>query len=65
MKIKCTSYLSLGLFAIDEGSLWVIDGIKYNKDKKNSVVRILEQNSESPMWAEIPQVILAEYFEIA
>lgn len=58
--IKCTKRVTMGLFSIEEGTVWTVEGIKYGNISK---VRIREKNNSS-VWVEIPQSILAECFEL-
>lgn len=50
----------MGLFSVEEGTVWTVEGIKYGDIAK---VRIREKNNPS-VWVEIPQSILAECFEL-
>ena len=58
-----TERVPLGFFAIDVGSVWNVEGVKYNDDLKKSVVHISEKGYEN-VWAEIPQKLLANNFEL-
>lgn len=64
MLIKCTKRIPMGFFAINVGTLWKLSGVAYDEIPKKSIVRITEQN-EDGVWAEIPQSVLAECFELA
>lgn len=61
--VRCTERVPLGFFAIDVGSVWNVEGVKYNDDLKKSVVHISEKGYEN-VWAEIPQKLLANNFEL-
>lgn len=65
--VKCTKRVSVGLFSVEEGTIWLIEGIKYNTDKAKSIVHIREKAEDSiksEVWVEISQAILAECFEL-
>lgn len=62
-RVKCTKRVSLGLFAIDEGTSWNVEGVRYDGDPKRSMVHLCEADP-GRAWAEVPQDILAECFAI-
>ena len=67
MIVVCDKQLSLGLFSIDEGSIWDIKEIKYScGDVKESTVRLKERidGFYEPMYIEIPQSFLAPHFKL-
>lgn len=61
--VACSQPISFGLFAVNEGSLWKIDGIKYNDSAQESMIHMTECGTD--VWIEIPQKLLAERFAIA
>ena len=62
-KIRCTKQVCMGLFSIDEGTVWDIEGVKYNAALNCSEIHIAESDRDK-VWAEIPDKILASCFEL-
>lgn len=67
MTVICDKRLSIGLFSIDEGSVWDIKGIKYSGgDVKEAIVRLKERIDVyfEPVYVAIPQGLLALHFKL-
>lgn len=61
IKVECIKRLSFGLFSIEPGSTWVIDGIKYDRVPMSCSMRLSEYKNDG-MWVEIPQKLFADSF---
>ena len=60
--VACSRAISFGLFAINKGSLWKIDGVKYKGSVQESMIHMTECGTG--VWIEIPLTLFAERFAI-